>query len=284
MDASAFAAQGICEVKCDDIIDATMAAAGELPGMSTLDTLDIGSADCRADAILALAQCFGRSLRQLNIHIWFDPCMNAAAWTTLLRACPRLELLAITNVRVRQLDVFCDAYHRHETRVRRLSLTNAVVDDASLKRFVAHLADPSHPMALTLTKFRYLDSKLRDLNVTSNRPSPSGVKGLITMLKTNRTLEFLEIGLVPALFKKYKDRLGALHDEKLPGIPIRQKLALLSVLSRSRAASELVTPRLGLPAMSRRVAKRIARNVWRFVASPVRREVSLVEITELELE
>lgn len=189
---------------------------------SLMITLDQDADD--AGALTDFLRLVGSSLRSLSIQ---STVPREVDISLVARSCPRLELLYLDSVQI-DLDAFVAEVDAGNATVSSLMMTDFRVPSDQLSRFAAAFADPTSAVA----------QQLKELCLNPDNDelptSEETVQGLLTVLKNNKRLEYLDLRLQHALYIEYSDRLLAFHREVLPvekeKLPESCKLAFLSVL------------------------------------------------------
>ncbi|GAB9476230.1 hypothetical protein Gpo141_00013298 [Globisporangium polare] len=242
--------------------------------------------ESQGQIIASLFRLIGSELTSLTIQATR---LHGDCLESILRSCPKLKSLSLKGAQIDTMDVFTNAYEKHQCRLTSITLKDFRIDVASFPQFAYRLANPNHPAAL----------HLRELCLGSfDRHHPLDEDSVLTfliMLERNTTLQYLELHIDTFLFDSYAPSIMRHHNRALPssdaaqGMPSECKAAFLSIFRDDRGAQKLEKrerePEQALHAKySRRAAiPRLDSNllalVFAFAATsePATRRVCLVE-------
>lgn len=226
-------------------------------GKITSFTLAIDRVEENQGQIIAsLFRLIGSELTSLTIQA---PRLHGDCLESILRSCPKLKSLSLKGAQVDTMDVFTNAYEKHQCQLASITLKDFRIDVASFPHFAHKLANPNHPAAL----------HLRELCLGSfDRHHPLDEDSVLTfliILERNTTLQYLELHIDTFLFESYAPSIMRHHNRVLPasetdhGVSSECKTAFLSIFRddrgfQKRAKRELAAAQPLNPERSIRVA------------------------------
>ncbi|GLE01507.1 hypothetical protein PINS_up010337 [Pythium insidiosum] len=199
------------------------------------------------NAIAVLIPLVGLNLEYLELASAPGPIPFASEFETIVKRCPSLFHLKLTNLQIMRLDPLIEAYESGRSRISSLYLLQTECDSDSLSRFAVYLGtSPATPESRKLGVFHVnmVSSEVEEASDLSALNS-SSLTALAKMLETNRSITELLLTMQDAAFgwediplRPFMRTFRAFDDQDVPvpGEPLqtRSLLAFLSVLHHKK--------------------------------------------------
>ncbi|ETM40902.1 hypothetical protein L914_13279 [Phytophthora nicotianae] len=167
----------------------------------------------------------GNPLRSLALYAVGSYPLSMAS---ISQACPQLTDLFLEGIQLRNPNDFCLDIDRTKSKLKCLGLVNVFTSNEQITRLAEAVATPSSQIGQHLSELGLSGS------AESCTIDDANVRVLLAMLKTNRKLSYLSLGLSPELQTKYDEAFQLHHGESLPvvqnKVSIAAKTAFLSAV------------------------------------------------------
>ncbi|KAG6961560.1 hypothetical protein JG687_00007628, partial [Phytophthora cactorum] len=167
----------------------------------------------------------GTPLRSLALYAVGSYPISMAS---ISQACPQLTDLFLEGIQLINPRDFSLDIERTKAKLKCLGLVNVFTSNEHITHLAEAIASPSSQIAQHLSELGLSGSE------ASCTIDDANVRALLTMLKTNRKLMYLSLGMSPELQTKYDEAIQQHHGESLPvvqnKVPIPAKTAFLSAV------------------------------------------------------
>ncbi|KAG1706832.1 hypothetical protein DVH05_027684 [Phytophthora capsici] len=135
------------------------------------------------------------------------------------QACPRLTDLFLEGIELANPNDFCMEAEQTNLKLNCLGLVNVFSTNDQISRLAETMGTPSSHIAKHISELGLSGSE------TSCTIDESNVRALLNMLKTNRKLTYLSIGISPELQISHHEAFQQYHGKSLPVVKSKVSLA-----------------------------------------------------------